>query len=354
MEREILNDENIAARGRLSDALAAPFPAAEVKTVRGSFNQQKQAYEEFSYVDAASVIRRLNAVTSGCWDFSIQSYVIEDHGLVARCIGTLYIVGLGSRSDIGTGVIRPPEQRTRSDGSTFWVPNEETYKGAVSDCLKRCARQFGVALDLYGPQPDAAPVGGQVDSLPAGVQRGVQNLPAQAPAAAPAQGGLAAQVQAPRGEGAAPRGGDQQQSSGGSNGPLTEPQTRKIWAVCNNLGINIQGNEFCDAVAIRFNEVYWDLQTGKEAMTKGSARILIDMLEKQPQNLMPVPGSIPTKTMKGEVAKYWIDRLQHTDLSGATEIVGVISAFYSGVEAPWGTELRDAAVAAGVEMTVAA
>jgi hypothetical protein len=109
------------------DALGVPFPKHAIEQRQGGGGKM------FDYVATETVIRFLNT-TVKVWDFEITSHTIIGDVLVV--FGKLTIPGLGTRS--GTGV-----QKLQG--------GEDTIKGAASDCLKKCATLFGVALDLYGP-----------------------------------------------------------------------------------------------------------------------------------------------------------------------------------------------------------
>ncbi len=109
------------------DALSVPFPNHALKERKGAGGQM------FTYVEAETVIRFLNA-TVKVWDFRLTEIRVMDDLLVVW--GELTIPGLGTRT--GTGVQR------LSGGEDMW-------KGAASDCLKKCATLFNVGIDLYGP-----------------------------------------------------------------------------------------------------------------------------------------------------------------------------------------------------------
>ncbi|MDQ3540014.1 MAG: RAD52 family DNA repair protein, partial [Chloroflexota bacterium] len=104
-------------------ALGEPFPRAAVKSRQGAGNKQ------FKYVEAETVIRRLNSATNGAWDFRIVS--VDWRGDVMLCQGELTIPGLGTRTGFGVQKV---------------VPNsgEDLLKGASSDALKKSATLFGV------------------------------------------------------------------------------------------------------------------------------------------------------------------------------------------------------------------
>lgn len=121
------------------------------EAVKKRTNPQGKA---FDYVSHGFVTRRLNEATGNQWSFSILHVDFVDHGTVGRdgkggpvmlVTGQLEIPGLGARQDVGSHPIRP-------------ALGEDQYKAAVSDCLKRCAMRFGVALELYGEEvPEEEP-----------------------------------------------------------------------------------------------------------------------------------------------------------------------------------------------------
>lgn len=123
--------------------LAAPFSDRALKSRKGSGGH------DFRYVEAETVIRRLNRVAVG-WDFRITDRVWREFeqankdGVLKRYVnlitfGEMTIPGLGTRA--GTGVQIFEDQ----------MGSEDMIKGSSSDCLKNCAKLFGVAIDLYGP-----------------------------------------------------------------------------------------------------------------------------------------------------------------------------------------------------------
>ena len=109
------------------EAILAPFPRDQVQQRKGPGGM------EFDYVPAEVMIRRL--VDSGL-EYSFTQVPgcppqIMSHGNgvnVMLYYGRLHIPALGpAQDDVGTAFIHPSG-------------NEEQYKSAASDCLKRCAR----------------------------------------------------------------------------------------------------------------------------------------------------------------------------------------------------------------------
>lgn len=141
--------------------LQEPFPREAIKTRAGGGNTR------LSYVEAHSVIRRLNAATGGRWDFAVLREEREGDLLKATC--RLTIPGLGSREHVGV-------QKVSERGG------EDLHKGAISDALKKAATLFGVGLELYGP--DYEDDDGHAAAQPPARTQAAQTRPA--PAAAPA------------------------------------------------------------------------------------------------------------------------------------------------------------------------
>ena len=121
----------------LWEAIAAPLDPKQIKT-------RKQGSASLRYISRDAVIYRLNQVCPSEWEFRAEMISTPEHGGWV-CKGTLTIRGV-----------------TRED---FGVPDNADYfdppKAAASDALKRCASQFGFALELYGEEPQAPGAGNQ-------------------------------------------------------------------------------------------------------------------------------------------------------------------------------------------------
>ena len=113
----------------LLDALSVPFPQAAIKQRPGGGGKA------LSYVEAHTVIHRLNDATGGTWDLKIIALDWRPDLLVATVEMT--IPGLGTRQHIGI-------QEVKGNSS-------DLVKGAVSDAIKKVSTLFGVGLELYGP-----------------------------------------------------------------------------------------------------------------------------------------------------------------------------------------------------------
>ena len=117
------------------DKLRRPFPPEAICQRSGGGGKQ------LSYIQAHSVIHRLNA-NAGAWDFEVLRETQEGDLIKAYC--RLTIPGLGRREHVGVQKIAP-------NGG------EDLAKGAISDCLKKCATLFGIGLELYDKDYEAVP-----------------------------------------------------------------------------------------------------------------------------------------------------------------------------------------------------
>jgi hypothetical protein len=117
-------------------ALGEPFPKTAVKQREGARGRR------FDYIETHTCIHRLNSA-AGAWDFRILNAEFRADLLIVQ--GELTIPGLGTRSGFGVQQVAPGA-------------GEDLVKGAASDCLKKCATLFGVALELYGPDYESGEV----------------------------------------------------------------------------------------------------------------------------------------------------------------------------------------------------
>lgn len=129
-------------------ALSAPFPPNAIEQREGAHGKM------LDYIATETVIRRLNRVCPE-WSFRRSGHEWTEpvewtdkyqKARVSRTLvvwGEMTIPGLGTRSGTGVQVVE--------DGRS----GEDLIKGALSDCLKNCAKLFGVGIDLYGPDLEA-------------------------------------------------------------------------------------------------------------------------------------------------------------------------------------------------------
>lgn len=123
----------------------------ESKLDRSNVKTRKQAGQVLSYVDGHYVISRLNEVFGHTnWSTRIESLAVAHCGVnsngnqsvtyVARVVLTVHSGDFFNQTeDVGAG------QATNGDAG---VAHEQASKTAVTDALKRCARQLGPSLGL--------------------------------------------------------------------------------------------------------------------------------------------------------------------------------------------------------------
>ncbi len=116
------------------ELLEKPFAADQIKQRKGSFGDQ------LDYIEAATVIQRLNDCFDAEWMFEISEHrILEQEVLV---LGRLTARGI-SKSQFGKSKIT----RARDDQSIISLGDD--LKAAASDSLKKCATLFGIGLHLY-------------------------------------------------------------------------------------------------------------------------------------------------------------------------------------------------------------
>lgn len=112
---------------------------------------QKQGLD---YITGEQAISRLNdALGVDGWDFAVKRIWLDREADCVMCIGALTVRwpnGISStHEDIGSQM-----PNRKKDGS--FVELGSDFKGARTDCLKRCAADIGVGLWLYHKQAGSA------------------------------------------------------------------------------------------------------------------------------------------------------------------------------------------------------
>ena len=104
----------------------------------------------FDYVDVGYVLEQLNALTGHKWDFEVEWQTSIEEALKVNQVvvrGALKIYGkdgmVVKKVDYGNQDIKLKQS------SSEFLDFGNDMKGALSDCIKRCSRQFGIALDVY-------------------------------------------------------------------------------------------------------------------------------------------------------------------------------------------------------------
>ena len=119
------------------ELLEKPFGQEQIKQREGNFGKM------LDYVEAHSVIQRLNDAFDAEWSFSILKHEILSDTDEMIVLGQLNARGI-VKSQFGSSRI------TRSRQSGEMVSLADDLKAAATDALKKCATLLGVGLHLYG------------------------------------------------------------------------------------------------------------------------------------------------------------------------------------------------------------
>lgn len=187
--------------------LREPFPPERIKQLQGK-----------DYIPGYTAIDRLIQATDNNWSFRITN-VVSTPGHVAMQ-GELTI-GSDTRSAWG-------EARSNNN------PTEELFKNAETDTLKRCARLFGVALELYGDWIDDAT--GEVVHRASAQPR--QHAPQARQTHDNRRYGHVAPAQ-PRPDSQPPT-APRQMNPANADEPATQPQIKAIFAIGRKLDIDVK------------------------------------------------------------------------------------------------------------------
>jgi hypothetical protein len=125
---------------KIKKLISIPTPEMFIKTrpIRGN--------KTANYVEGGYVVARLNQAFSPIgWDFEVVEEKIEAKEVVVR--GRLLIKDPIHNFQVGKTQYGTKERYAG-------VPLGDTLKGAATDCLKKCASMFGIALDVYWPDLD--------------------------------------------------------------------------------------------------------------------------------------------------------------------------------------------------------
>lgn len=138
---EITEAVNELNASEISSIILKKYPKDALRQRAGGGGKQ------LTYIEGQTAIRRLIEATGNIYDFHIiatdmrpfaQNRKGNDQFLIT-VHGRLYVPKLSERGRDNIGV-----QLITTDGG------EDLFKGAVTDCFKRCLMMFGNALELYG------------------------------------------------------------------------------------------------------------------------------------------------------------------------------------------------------------
>ena len=134
-----------------NDLIQTPTPKEFIKTRPGKGGKQ------FSYVEIGYVLARLNQIFSSAgWEFEVIEQIIDPKEVVVK--GKLTI------KDYKTGYQVSKSQYGVKERRETGVTLGDTLKAASSDCLKKCASMFGIALDVYWNQLDSLGTEGKIET----------------------------------------------------------------------------------------------------------------------------------------------------------------------------------------------
>ena len=119
------------------ELLEKPFDRSQIKQREGNFGKM------LDYVEAHSVIQRLNDAFDARWSFEILEQKIMEQTDEVVVLGKLNADGV-TKSQFGSSRI------TRNSQNGEMVSLADDLKAAGTDALKKCATLLGVGLHLYG------------------------------------------------------------------------------------------------------------------------------------------------------------------------------------------------------------
>jgi hypothetical protein len=126
------------------DEFVTPFPGNMIKQKEVKYTNKsgEEKVMVFDYVESADIIEKLNATVNHEWSFKVVSHMENKNEIVIH--GAMRI-GNTVHEAFGGSLIQ-----NQSEG---W---SNAFKGAVSDTIKLCAKQFGIGLHLW---QKSAPMG---------------------------------------------------------------------------------------------------------------------------------------------------------------------------------------------------
>src|SRR3990167_238418 len=142
--------QNIQLKPAQQKALAVATPPQFIKTRKG------RGGKEIKYIEGGYVVAKLNEVIGAPnWDFEVleQGTTERKNGNPERIEGEVWVRGKLTIIDHKNGYRVSKVQYGQHDIAKG-VPLGDSFKSASTDCLKKCASLFGVALDVYWQQLD--------------------------------------------------------------------------------------------------------------------------------------------------------------------------------------------------------
>ena len=154
MKKKTTRKNNITKAIVLREIQLSPTAQEVIRTVtpREFIRQRKgKAGMIFDYVEIGYVIAQLNkAFTPIGWQFEIIKEKVMSN--------EVYVRGKLTIKDYKTGYeVSKTQYGTKEIYANNKTPIGDLLKSASSDCLKKCASLFGLALDIYWKQLDEQP-----------------------------------------------------------------------------------------------------------------------------------------------------------------------------------------------------
>ena len=212
--------------------LEQPFPKELLKTRKGRGKQ-------FTYVEGAEYVRRLNDAFESTWSFEVVEHQIRDTEVIV--LGKITCDGISKMAFGGSSIT------VNREGEVVSIADD--LKAAATDALKKASSLLGVGLHLYS-EPTDTTAGRNGRSSPA-PQRNNGNGNGQAK----------------------PAGNNGNNKPAGSNGNgqdrLTQKQLSCVWGMARSLGRSV------DAVRQHTLDAY---SCQPEQMSKSDASNLITEL----------------------------------------------------------------------------
>lgn len=144
-QRPLFNDEQMKIINRKT-----PESEIEIKTDK---NGVKYKSVKASYVKALLML-----VTGGNYSFEIKSkeYIPSSKEiLVEGCLSISYFGKVINREQFGRHYLAIKTNTSGNITTSYASDMGSGYKAAASDCLKKCASEFGFCWDIYSPHPEA-------------------------------------------------------------------------------------------------------------------------------------------------------------------------------------------------------
>lgn len=123
-----------------------------VATPKGAV--KKKPNSRFNYVSGEYIKSRLNCIFGNAWSFKVDTY--KELGREVLVFGTLTVpMGGGlfiSKSDVGGQSVQFYKDKAQTPENVIFDGFTNAYKSALTDCIKRCAFQLGIAWDVRQPE----------------------------------------------------------------------------------------------------------------------------------------------------------------------------------------------------------